>query len=92
MRTSAREPVAASIHGDRSRLLQTSHQITPDPLDHLLLVVKEVAMACSSGSRRMPCRINSKSAKLICRAAALDTSQFFLLFDVFARSRFNALT
>src|SRR5712691_10040784 len=24
------------------RLLQTSHQIAPDPLDHLLLVVKEV--------------------------------------------------
>src|ERR1700680_241565 len=30
-------------------------------------------MPCSSGSRRTPCRINSQSAKLICRAAALDT-------------------
>jgi hypothetical protein len=49
-------------------------------------------MACSSGSRRMPCRINSKSAKLICRDTALDTSQLFLLFDMFVRSRFNALT
>src|SRR6202049_2242756 len=26
-----------------ARLLQTSHQIAPDPLDHLLLVVKEVS-------------------------------------------------
>src|SRR5262249_55216313 len=32
-------------------------------------------MPCSSGSRRTPCRINSQSAKLICRAAALDTRQ-----------------
>ena len=32
-------------------------------------------MACSTGSRRTPCRINSQSAKLICRAAALDTRQ-----------------
>ena len=53
---------------------------------------RKSAMACSSGSRRMPCRINSKSAKLICRDTALDTSQLFLLFDMFVRSRFNALT
>jgi len=32
-------------------------------------------MACSTGSWRTPCRINSQSAKLICRAAALDTRQ-----------------
>ena len=53
-------------------------------------------MACSSGSRRkcLTACINYQkiSAKLICRASALDISQLFLLFDVLARSRFNALT
>ena len=50
-------------------------------------------IACSSGSRRMPCRINSQSAKLICRATALDTSQLALSCSscAFARSLLQCL-
>jgi hypothetical protein len=57
-----------------------------------LLVVKEIDNGLQQRFQTRPCRTNSKSAKLICRATALDTSQLFLLFDAFARSRFNALT
>jgi hypothetical protein len=74
------------------RPLQAAHQVAPDLLDQLLVLVEEVGNGLQQRSGRMPCRISSKSAKLICRAVALDTSQLFLLFDAIARSRFNALT
>jgi hypothetical protein len=45
-------------------------------------------MACKTS----PAASIQNRQNLICRATALDTSQLFLLFDVFARSRFNALT
>jgi hypothetical protein len=60
------------------RIFQSSRQITTHLLNNLLLIVKEVGMACSSGSRQSPRRINSQSAKLICSAVALDTCQLLL--------------
>jgi hypothetical protein len=65
-------PVAASIHVDRSwvnpraRSRRTFSTIC-------CRSSRNLEMACSSGSRRTPCRINFHSAILICHAAALDT-------------------
>ena len=76
-------------------LLQAPHQIAPDPLDHRPAGRRESRKspaAAAPAHALIPCRINSQSAKLICRAAALDTAQLFLLLSAFARSRFNALT
>jgi hypothetical protein len=53
---------------------------------------RKLEIAASSGSSRTPCRINSTSAKLICRAAARAMAQLFLFLRASARSRFNALT
>jgi hypothetical protein len=74
-----------------ARLLQPAREIAPHPLDQLRLAVEELRNGCS-GSRRTPCRINSRSAKLICRAAARATAQPFLRLAVLPRARFNALT
>jgi len=68
-------PVAASIHVDRSWVSSTRARSRRTFSTIRCCSLRNSEMACSSGSRRTPCRVNSQSAKLICRAAALDTRQ-----------------
>ena len=84
-----RQPAATA-----PRLLQTSHQIAPDPLDHLLLVVKEVGNRLQQRlqTHALPHQFPIGKADLSLPPLSTLLSSLFLLFAAFARSRFNALT